>query len=287
MKIAAVQLSSSSDAEENLSRSVDFFEKAKEEKIELLLFPENVLYRGNDNGYKNQAQNIPGKFTQQLGNLSRKFSVSAVWGGVVEKTETGFYNTSLFFSESGDLIGKYRKIHLFELYDNEQILFRECDLFHHGDEIINLPYKSFNFGMSICYDLRFPELYRSLTANNANVLFVPSDFTEQTGKAHWLPLLRARAIENLSYVIAANQCGVNKKTGAQSYGHSCIINPWGEITASLDGEETGLCTADLSLEKISTARQRIRSLKHRRVSRVPPLKGVPEGWGMLSSASRE
>ncbi|MCK5852344.1 carbon-nitrogen hydrolase family protein [bacterium] len=265
MKIAAVQLSSSADAEENLSRSVGFFEKAKKEKIELLLFPENVLYRGSDDGYKNQAQNIPGKLTQQLGNLSHEFSVSAVWGGVVEKTGTVFYNTSLFFSESGDLIGKYRKIHLFELYNNDQVLFRESDLFNHGNEIINLPYKSFNFGMSICYDLRFPELYRSLTASNANVLLVPSDFTEQTGKAHWLPLLRARAIENLSYVIAANQCGVNKKTNAQSYGYSCIINPWGEVIASLDGEETGLCIAEISLEKISASRKRIRSLKHRRI----------------------
>ena len=279
MKIAAVQLSSSADAEENFSCSVDIFEKARKEKVELLLFPENVFYRGCDEGYKNQARNIPGDYTNKLASLSKKFSIAALWGSIVEKTKTGFYNTSLFFSESGNLIGKYRKIHLFELYDNEQVLFREKDLFLHGDEIVNIPYKSFNFGLSICYDLRFPELYRSLTANGANVLFVPSDFTEQTGKAHWLPLLRARAIENLSYVIAANQCGVNKKTNAQSFGHSCIINPWGEIIASLDGEETGLCTAALSLEKISISRQRIRSLGHRRVSRIPPLKGGAEGRG--------
>ena len=263
MKIAAVQLSSSANAEKNFSRSVDIFEKAKKEEVELLLFPENIFYRGCDSGYKNQAKEIPGDYTLKLAALSKKYSVAAVWGSIIEKTETGLYNSSLFFSDSGDLIGKYRKIHLFELYDNEQVLFRESDLFHHGDEIINVSYNSFNFGLSICYDLRFPELYRSLTANGANILIIPSDFTEQTGKAHWLPLLRARAIENLSYVIAANQCGKNEKTGAKSYGHSCIINPWGEIVASFDGEETGFCTADISLEMILSSRQRMRSLEHR------------------------
>ena len=171
-------------------------------------------------------------------------------------------------TESGELIAKYRKIHLFELYDKEKVLFRERDLFNHGNEIINVSYKLFDFGMSICYDLRFPELYRSLIGNNANVLLIPSDFTEQTGKAHWMTLLRARAIENLSYVIASNQCGENKKTGTQSYGHSCIINPWGEVVASLNGEETGLCTADISLEKILTSRQKIRSLDHRRIGEM-------------------
>ena len=270
MKIATVQLSSSADAEENFSRSADIFEKAKKEKVELLLFPENILYRGCDAGYKDQAEEIPGDYTQKLAALSKKYSVAAVWGSIVEKTGTGLYNTSLFFSESGDLIGKYRKIHLFELYDNEQVLFRESDLFQHGDKITNVSYNSFNFGLSICYDLRFPELYRSLTSHGANIIFIPSDFTEQTGKAHWLPLLRARDIENLSYIIAANQCGKNEKTGAKSYGHSCIINPWGEVIASFDGVETGFCAADISLEKILSSRQQIRSLEHRRISRIPP-----------------
>ncbi len=251
--------------EENLSRFTGIFNQAKKENVELLLFPENVFYRGRDEGYKNNAQKIPGNFTEKLARLSKEFSVAAVWGGVAEKSGNGFYNTTLFFSKSGDLIAEYRKIHLFELYDGEKILFREKDLFQHGNEIVNLPYNSFNFGLSICYDLRFPELYRSLSANGANVLLVPSDFTKQTGKAHWIPLLRARAIENLSYVIAANQCGINEKTNAESYGNSCIINPWGEIIAEFDGETTGLCIAEISAQNILSARKRIRSLDHRRI----------------------
>ena len=265
MKIATVQLSSSADAEDNLSRSADIFNQAKKENVELLLFPENIFYRGWDEEYKIHSHHIPGHLTQTLADLSKKFSIAAVWGGIVEKAQHGFYNTSVFFSDSGDLICKYRKIHLFELYDNENVLFRESDLFQHGDKIVNLPYKSFNLGFSICYDLRFPELYRKLTQNGANVLLVPSDFTERTGKAHWLPLLRARAIENLSYVIAANQCGTNEKTDAKSYGHSCIINPWGEVIASLDRDEQGFCAAEISMKKVIDSRKQIRSLDHIRI----------------------
>jgi len=265
MKIAAIQLSSSADAEENLLRSVDIFKKAKEEQVKLLLFPENILYRGDDKGYKFRAQKIPGSLTQKLACLSKEFSVAAVWGSIVEETSRGLYNSSVFFSEAGDLIGVYRKVHLFELYDEEKVLFRESDLFQHGTETVNLSYNSFNFGFSICYDLRFPELYRELTANGANVLFVPADFTKHTGKAHWLPLLRARAIENSSYVIAANQCGINEETGSESFGHSCIINPWGEIIASFNGNESGLCTAEISMQEIISSRKRIRSLEHRRI----------------------
>jgi len=265
MKIAAVQLSSSVDAEENLSRSADFFLQAKKDNIELLVFPENIFYRGIDEGYKKQALNIPGNFTEILAGLSKKFSVAAVWGSVVEKSQNGLYNTSLFFSKSGGLIAKYRKIHLFALYNGDKIVFKEDDLFLHGDEIANIVYESFNFGMSICSDLRFPEIYRTLTTNGADVLLVPADFTKQTGQAHWMTLLRARAIENLSYVIAANQCGKNQKTHAESYGHSCVIDPWGDIIAELDGEETGLCIAEISPEKILSSRQRIRSLEHRRI----------------------
>jgi len=265
MKIAAVQFSSSADAEDNLSRSADIFNQAKKENVELLLFPENIFYRGEDEEYKIHSHHIPGHLTKKLAALSEKFSIAAVWGSIVERVPRGFYNSSVFFSESGELIGKYRKIHLFELYDNENILFRESDLFQHGDKIINLPYNSFNLGFSICYDLRFPELYRGLIENGANVLLVPSDFTERTGKAHWLPLLRARAIENLSYVIAANQSGTNEKTGAKSYGHSCIINPWGEVIASLDGDEQGFCTAEISIQKVIDSRNQIRSLDHIRI----------------------
>ena len=265
MKIAAVQFSSSADAEDNLSRSADFFFLAEKEKIELLIFPENILYRGIDAGYKKNAHKIPGALTEKLAKLSEKFSVAAIWGGIVEKTENGLYNSSLFFSKSGKLIAKYRKIHLFALYDGEKPIFKEENLFRHGSEIIDAKYNSFSFGFSICYDLRFPELYRNLSARGANVLLVPSDFTEQTGKYHWLPLLQARAIENLSYVIAANQCGENEKTGAKSYGHSCVINPWGKIIAELDGENEGLCPAEISLNEIRDARKKIRALEHRKM----------------------
>ena len=163
MKIATVQFSSSADAEENLSRSAGFFSEAAKKKIELLVFPENIFYRGIDGGYKKNSHKIPGSFSDKLAELSIKFSIAAVWGSVVEKDDNCFYNTSLFFDQKGTLLAKYRKIHLFALYDGQIPVFNEEDLFNSGNKIVSVNYNNFNFGMSICYDLRFPELYRALS----------------------------------------------------------------------------------------------------------------------------
>jgi len=265
LKIGVVQLSSSPDREKNLARCAAFFRRGSREHVDLLVFPENVLCRGKGEGYRGSASRIPGEVSSRLALLSREYSMAAVWGGIVEETDDGLYNTSLFFSRSGDLIATYRKMHLFALYDGERVCFREQDVFLHGADVVVVPHESLTFGMSICYDVRFPELYRSLVGQGANAMLVPSDFTRPTGRAHWLPLLRARAIENLCYVIAANQCGVNRETDAQSHGNSCIIDPWGEVVAALDGEEEGMCVAEVSLGAVESSRRRIRALDHIRL----------------------
>jgi predicted amidohydrolase len=232
----------------------------------MIVFPENVLFRGNDSGFRRSASNIPGSVTRQLSMLSRRFRMAAVWGGLVERADDRLFNTSVFFDEQGRLRAAYRKMHLFELYDGRQVCFRESALFAHGADIVTVRHHGLVFGLSICYDVRFPELYREQVRRGASVLLVPSDFTRRTGRLHWLPLLRARAIENLSYVIAPNQCGHNPETGALSHGHTCGISPWGTVLGELRGDAPGLVFCEVDARVVADSRQRIRALRHRRVA---------------------
>jgi predicted amidohydrolase len=265
MIAAVAQIDSQPDRAANLARCEDVFASAAEREADLLVLPENVLYRGLEEGFRASASRMPGPVTELLGELSRRTGVAAVWGGVVEETDAGRYNAALLFDREGVLQARYRKMHLFALYDGDVTRFEEHSLFEHGTELVVAPLFDHVLGLSICYDLRFPELYRELVARGADVLLVPSDFTRRTGQAHWLPLLQARAIENLCYVLAANQCGENQSTGALSHGHSCIIDPWGEVVAECDGEHEGLAVAEVSMEVVESARARIRALEHRRL----------------------
>jgi len=264
VNVAVVQLDSCEDRERNLAKCERFIRGAKERGAHLVVFPENVLYRGKDEGFRSSASAIPGPVISRLAELSHAHRIAVVWGAIVERGARGLHNSCVVIGADGALLGVYRKIHLFELFDGGKVLFREADLFAHGSELVTVRHDGFTLGLSICYDLRFPELYRSLLSRGADVLLAPSDFTRRTGKAHWLPLLTARAIENLSYVVAPNQCGKNTKTGAFSHGHSAIISPWGELIASCDGEHEGMCMATLDRATLLDARQRIRALDHRR-----------------------
>jgi len=266
MIIAAVQLCSGGRRARNLATCADFFARAAAHGADMIVFPENVLYRGDDAGFRRSASVIPGGVTRQLSALSRRFRMAAVWGGVVERAGNRLFNTSVFFDEKGRLRGAYRKMHLFELYDGRQVCFRESDLFAHGAAVVTVRWHGLVFGLSICYDVRFPELYREQVRRGAGVLLVPSDFTRRTGRLHWLPLLRARAIENLCYVIAPNQCGRNPDTGARSHGHTCGIGPWGTVLGELRDDEPGLLLCEVDARVVADSRQRIRALQHRRVS---------------------
>ena len=265
MKVAAVQMDSVADHTANFSQCEGYVRRACSLGAELVVFPENVLYRGNEEGFRASATPVPGDVTARMANLCRAHNVAIVWGSIVEQGQSGLHNTCVFIGSDGTLHAAYRKMHLFELYDGDQVPFRESDLFAHGDDIVTMSHGDFTFGLSICYDLRFPELYRVLSGRGVDVMLVPSDFTRRTGQVHWLPLLQARAIENLAYVVAPNQCGANRHTGAPSHGHSCIIGPWGDVLASCDGDNEGICVVELSRATLADARRRLRALQHRRV----------------------
>ena len=198
------------------------------------------------------------------GNLAKKHRIWLHLGSIaVRLTDKKAANRALLFSPAGDRVAQYDKLHMFDadLPNNET--WRESAIYQAGEEAVVVEAAGFSLGLSICYDLRFAHLYRDLAQAGAQILSCPSAFTKQTGEAHWHALLRARAIENGAYVIAAAQGG-SHASGRQTYGHSLIINPWGAIMGELDHDDPGVLICDIDLDQVTKARGRIPSLSNNR-----------------------
>jgi predicted amidohydrolase len=211
---------------------------------------------------------LDGLVVTRLRGLAAELGVTLLVGSVAERIEGDrrVYNTSVLVGPDGGLLGVYRKIHLFDIDLPGLEHLKESRAVAPGTELVVAEAPVGPVGLSICYDLRFPELYRALVARGARLLAVPSAFTERTGKAHWEILLRARAIENLAFVVAPAQYGVHGK-GRASHGHAMIVDPWGTVLAEVqDGE--GLAVADLDLERQDRLRRELPALRH---ARLPPL----------------
>jgi len=196
-------------------------------------------------------------------NAARTLEVTILVGSQLIKTADGrIVNRSFLLDTQGEIVARYDKLHLFDIELSGGEFYRESDVIEAGDKAVLATTPWGKLGMSVCYDLRFPALYRALAQNGAQFITIPSAFTQTTGKAHWHTLVRARAIENACYVIAPNQCGhhVDKRN---SWGHSLIIDPWGEILAD-GGDEPGIIYADIDLSRVDKARERIPALKHDR-----------------------
>lgn len=264
MKIAVVQLNSKSIKQENLEKAKKFITKAAENGAELVSLPEYFNFMGEDTQKKENAEHIPnGETTGLLSELATKNSIYIHVGSIVEKySEKKSYNTSFIIDTNGNLMGKYRKIHLFDIGISGMPSYKESDKIQGGNNpvMIDLPFGK--AGLSICYDLRFPELYRSYALNGAKILFIPAAFTSYTGMLHWEALLRARAIENQCYVVAAGQFGAHLP-GKSCFGNSLIIDPWGTVIARAS-EGEGVITAELNEELVKSARESIPCLHHRR-----------------------
>jgi len=172
------------------------------------------------------------------------------------------YNTQIVVNNLGEIVAKYRKIHLYDI-DIPGVKWLESANTYSGSELVVTDSPVGKLGLSICYDLRFPELYFSLRKLGAEILLVPSAFMVKTGKSHWMPLLQARAIENQCYVLAAAESGRNNPN-RESYGHTVIISPWGTILGELDGESTGLIIADIDLASLYDIRKNMNVLEHRK-----------------------
>jgi predicted amidohydrolase len=261
-------MTSTADVEQNLAAAERLVGEAARRGATFVGLPENFAFLRSEGEVVAEAQSLDGPWVRRMAELSRRLGITLLLGSLPEQIagDVRVHNTSLLLGPDGATLASYRKIHLFdiELPGMEQL--KESKAVVAGTEIVVANAGFAAVGLTICYDLRFPELYRALTRRGARILAVPSAFTERTGKAHWQVLLRARAIENLAYVVAPAQVGQHGK-GRASHGHAMIVDPWGDVIAQAsDGE--GLAVAELDFERQDRIRRELPALHHVRLD--PP-----------------
>jgi predicted amidohydrolase len=265
MRVAACQINSQSDRAANLAAALAMLERAAAAGADVAVLPEYVDYLGPAETQP-ASEAVDGEFGAVFADAAKRLSLWVVAGSFHE-TGPGdgrSYNTSLVFDPSGVLKATYRKVHLFDIDIPGRVSYRESSTVAPGEQLVTVDVGDVRFGLSICYDLRFPELYRRLAIDGAQVLLVPAAFTAHTGQYHWEVLLRARAIENQCYVVAAGQTGEHDP-GRSSYGHSMVIDPWGTVVARAAGE-VDLVVADLDLDRMAQIRTELPSLANRRLA---------------------
>jgi deaminated glutathione amidase len=267
MWVAAIQLNSTPDLEANLARVQALVEEAAARGARLVALPEHFACLGSAADTAAAAQPVDGPLVTRFRELAGKLDIFLLLGSFPERTPAKArpYNTSLLLGPRGQILASYRKLHLFDVDLPGASPTRESEFTHPGDAVVTaaLPGESFTAGLSICYDLRFPELFRAQVNQGANLLLLPAAFTVTTGRDHWEVLLRARAIENLSYVVAPGQYGQHVP-GHRTYGRSLIIDPWGLILAQAPDSE-GLILARLDYERLQRRRRELPCLRHRRL----------------------
>jgi len=265
-RVACIQTRSGPDVAVNLDRTDTLIRQACARGADLITLPEVVDFR--DEGvepYREYARPIGEHLAaRRFSSLAAELGVFILAGSLTVRAENGMLaNRSLLFDPEGNCIAQYDKIHLFDTGVIGHESSKESDIFVPGTRAVLAPTSAGRLGLSICYDLRFPHLYRDLAKAGAELLAVPSNFLEMTGRAHWHVLLRARAIENGCYVLAPAQCG-EPRPGKRSYGHSLIVDPWGEVLADAGASDEGIITADIDEGRVAEVRGRIRSLQHDR-----------------------
>ena len=263
---AAVQMVASDDKAANLAEAARWVRQAAAQGGRVVALPEVFIWRGNKKLEREFAEPIPGPTSTALGELARELGIFLLGASILESIPASAkaYNTSLLFDPSGNLLASYRKIHLFDVDLANGVSLRESDTREYGDGVVVADTELCKAGLSVCYDLRFPELYRDLAKRGAELIFVPSAFTAYTGQAHWEPLLRARAIENQVYIIAPDQFGKSAKS-FETHGHSMIVDPWGKILAELS-DGPGVITAEIDLDYLAKVRAELPALHHRRLT---------------------
>lgn len=263
MRVACVQLNSQDDVAANWAMATRLVRRAAAAGARLVVLPETWNYKGSARGIAAHAEPLDGPSSTLASELAADLGIFLLAGSIYEGTGVAdrSYNTSVLFAPNGQSLAVYRKIHLFDVTAGRTV-YRESDNLLAGGQIVTAEIEGVTAGLSICYDLRFPELYRALTLRGAVLQLVPSAFTAATGAAHWEVLVRARAIENGCFVVASNQVGFHCRD-RECYGHSMIVDPWGRVVARL-AEGVGVCGADLDFNLVAAVRRDIPSLQHRR-----------------------
>ncbi|MGE5828407.1 MAG: carbon-nitrogen hydrolase family protein [Micromonosporaceae bacterium] len=264
MRVAVCQLNSRHLRPANLAVARDLLDRAAAAGADLAVLPEYTDYLGPADG-EPKPEAVDGEYAAYFAEAAHQLRMWVVAGSFHETgpDEVRTYNTSLVFNRGGELVATYRKIHLFDIDIPNRVSYQESKLVAPGEQTVVVDVEGVSVGLSICYDLRFPELYRRLAIAGAQVLLVPAAFTAHTGRDHWEVLLRARAIENQCYVVASGQIG-DHEPGRSCYGRSMVIDPWGTVVAQAP-DTVGIAVADLDPERVRRIRQEVPSLANRRL----------------------
>ena len=262
LRVACVQINSSPSKADNLERMESLVARAAATGADLVLLPEKWNGLGSHQILRDVAELLDGGETvEAMGTWSRTHGITLVGGSIAERRDghEKLSNTCVVFDPEGEIAAVYRKIHMFDV-EVGGVVYRESDSEEPGDRPVSCEVEGWRLGLTVCYDLRYPELYRILAVEGAELVTVPAAFTLYTGKDHWEILLRARAVENQCYVLAANQWGVVE--GKASFGRSSIVDPWGVVLAQA-ADEDGVITAELDRAHLERIRNNLPSLANR------------------------
>ncbi|MDX2272580.1 MAG: carbon-nitrogen hydrolase family protein [Cyanobacteriota bacterium] len=265
---SAVQMTSVPDLAANLAQAEEWIEFSVQQGCELISLPENFAFMGLEEDKTRLAEEIAKTTEQFLRKMAQRFQVTILGGGYPVPDHQGrVFNTATLVGPNGEELARYQKIHLFDVNLPDGNTYRESNTVAHGQQlqIAKTPHLGI-LGLSVCYDVRFPELYRGLVAQGAEVLLIPAAFTAYTGRDHWQILIQCRAIENTAYVIAPAQVGTHYER-RQCHGHAMIVDPWGVILAD-GGDKPGVAIAEINPERLRQVRRQMPSLEHRRLTAV-------------------
>lgn len=271
LTVAAIQLSSQDDVASNLEQCRQWVERAAQAGAKLVVLPENFAFFGPDEPRVKLAEPLlasgaePAPIQRALSQWARELGITLIGGGLptLSGDPARPFNTAVVFGPEGRLGAHYHKVHLFDVALADGTVLSESARTSPGKALVTTGVSGFEVGLSICYDVRFPELYRGLIDAGAEVIVVPAAFTLHTGKDHWAPLLTARAIESQAWVIAAAQWG-SHPGGRRCYGHSMVIDPWGSVVAQCP-DRAGFALATIDHDYQKQVRESLPSLKHRRL----------------------
>ncbi|HEX4210450.1 MAG TPA: carbon-nitrogen hydrolase family protein [Candidatus Binataceae bacterium] len=264
---AAIQMTTGAEKAANLAKAERLIRLAAARGAQIVALPEVFNWRGKRSDEAAAAESLEGETLTLMARLARELRIHLLAGSITEQAsgEIKRYNSSVMFEPDGSRLAVYRKIHLFDVDLPGRVTVKESEAKLSGREVITAATDLGTVGLSICYDVRFPELYRRLAFAGARILTIPSAFTFPTGEAHWEVLMRARAVENQAYVIAPAQFGPNVH-GFSEYGNSMIVDPWGRVLARAPDQE-GVIVAPLDMEYLEKVRRELPALAHARIER--------------------